>query len=48
MNYCETEVTHAQIKTLKKEQINNLIKKEIMNRINNLKNNNLKKEKKYY
>ncbi len=28
MNYCETEVTHDQIKTLKKEQRNNLIKKE--------------------
>ena len=37
MNYCETEVTHNQIKTFKKEQRNNLIKKEIMNRINNLK-----------
>ena len=28
MNYCETEVTHDQIKTLKKEKRNNLIKKK--------------------
>ena len=47
MNYCETEVAHDQIKTLKKEQRDNLIKLEtIRNRINNLKKQDYETRKK--
>ena len=47
INYCETEVAHDQIKTLKKEQRDNLIKLEtIRNRINNLKKQDYETRKK--